>query len=240
MTTPADTDTGSRPISLREVWRTARPRPKDLFHDLILDYEDYHDHVHTGNATRARLIATWIDRGSRVLDAGCGDGSIAEFLARERGAVVEGIDLADAAVEKTRARGIPARVQDLDANPSLPEGFDYILFVEVLEHLRYPHAVLREASSRAVKGVVVTIPNSAWAGYRLQMLFGHAPVQSFTHLHFWSHKDFLAFCDRLGIGTPEARFLTSDLAIRSILVRHWPNLLAHQLAYRIPTGGSRR
>lgn len=237
MTLRPDPDTASRPISLRELLRTARPRASDLFPDLIGNYEQYHATVQTGHLARARLIASWIDPGARVLDAGCGDGLVAEFLVRERGAVMEGIDVAEAAVEKARARGIPARVQDLDASPRIPPGFDYILFVEVLEHLRHPHAALLEATSKAAKAVIVTIPNSAWIGYRLQVLLGHAPVQSFTHLHLWSHEDFVAFCDRLELGPPEARFLTSNQKGRRWIAYRWPNLFVHQLAYRIPAGG---
>jgi methionine biosynthesis protein MetW len=228
-------DAESRPLTFREIVKAAWPDPDDLFPDLVSDYEEYHAHVDTGRMTRAKLIAPWIARGSRVLDAGCGDGFMAEFLARERDAHVEGFDVAEAAVKKTQARGIPATVKDLDEEPALPSGFDYILFVEVLEHLRRPHIALKEASAKARLATIVTIPNSGWFGYRLQVTLGHAPRQSFTHLHFWSHKDFIAFCRRLKVPRPEARFLTSGRSVRGALVMRWPNLFAHQLAYRIPS-----
>lgn len=225
--------TESRPLTLRDLIRVAHPAEENLLPDLFSGYEEYHAHVETGHMPRAALVASWIEPASRVLDAGCGDGSLADFLRRERGAFVDGLDLAQAAVDKTRARGIPARVQDLDADPGLPDGYDYILFVEVLEHLRAPHVVLREAVRKASRAVIVTLPNTGWLGYRAQMLLGHAPVQSFTHLHLWSHRDFLAFCRKLGLPEPELRFLASGRSLRAVLLRRWPNLLAHQLAYRI-------
>lgn len=224
----------SRPMTIRELLRLAFPTEEDLFPDLVKDYEEYHAHVETGQLSRALLIAPWIDSGAKVLDAGCGDGFMAEFLTREREARVEGLDVAETAVAKARARGIPAQVRDLDADPTLPAGFDYVLFVEVLEHLRSPHIVLREAARKARNAVIVTIPNSAWIGYRIQVLRGNAPVQSFTHLHLWSHADFLAFCRKLGLPKPEVRFLVSGRGLRSRLVSRWHNLFAYQLAYRIP------
>lgn len=228
----------SRPLRLREILRAGRPSDADLFPDLYGDYEEYHAHVDTGQPARATLISPWIEPGSRVLDAGCGDGTMAEFLRTRLGATVEGVDISEAAVEKTRARGIAARVQDLDANPTFMEGFDYILFIEVLEHLRVPHRVLTAAARRAGRAVILTLPNSGWIGYRLQALLGHAPVQSYTHLHFWTHRDFLAFARRLNLPRPEMRCLVSEGLWRRSLVSRWPNLLAHQLAYRIPTLGA--
>ncbi len=226
--------TPSRALSLRELLRAAFPKEDQLFPDLYTGYEEYHEHVETGHLARARLIAPWIDDGGRVFDAGCGDGKTAALLRDERHAIVEGIDVAEAAVAKTRDRGIPAHVQDLDRDPTLPDGFDFILFVEVLEHLRTPHLVLADALRKARKAVIVTIPNSAWMGYRLQLAFGHTPVQSFTHLHLWSHLDFLAFCRRLGASRPDLKYLSSGRGGRAWFTSRWPNLLVHQLAYRIP------
>jgi len=74
---------------------------------------------------------------------------VAEFPKRHRGVEIEGIDFAQTAVAKTRARGIPATIQDLDVEPNLPSAFDYIMFIEVLEHLRFPHRVLRTAAGFA-------------------------------------------------------------------------------------------
>jgi methionine biosynthesis protein MetW len=228
----------SRPLSLRELLKAARPPTNRLYEDIVDSYEDYHAHTDTGKVERAQLIASWIDPGSRVLDAGCGDGIVAEFLKRHRRVEIEGIDFAQTAVAKTRARGIPATIQDLDVEPNLPSGFDYIMFIEVLEHLRFPHRVLRTAVERARRAVLVTIPNTGWLGYRLQVLGGHSPVQSYTHLHMWSHRDFLGFCQRLGLPSPELRFFASGSLLRTALLRRWPNLFAYQLAYRISALGT--
>jgi methionine biosynthesis protein MetW len=231
--------TPSRALALRELLRAAFPTENELFPDLYTGYEEYHEHVETGHLARARLIAPWIDAGARVLDAGCGDGLTAAVIRDAKHAVVEGIDVAQAAVMKTLGRGIPAHVHDLDRDPTLPEGFDFILFVEVLEHLRAPHLVLSDALRKARRAVIVTIPNSAWMGYRFQLAFGHTPVQSFTHLHMWSHLDFVAFCRRLGAPPPELKYLSSGRGARAWLTSRWPNLFVHQLAYRIPIRDAR-
>ena len=221
-------------LGFRDLFGAVRPRAgAPPFVDLFEDYDEYHSHVETGNLLRAQLIAPWIDEGSSVLDAGCGDGRVAEFLRSARKVSIRGIEGSGVAAQKARGRGLDVIVQDLDTDPRLPGPVDYVLFVEVLEHLRSPHRVLKAATAIARKGVIVTLPNSGWFADRVQMAMGFVPRQSFTHLHAWSQRDFLAFCAQLGLVIRGEKFLASDTTWRANLVAAFPNLLARQLAFLI-------
>jgi 2-polyprenyl-3-methyl-5-hydroxy-6-metoxy-1,4-benzoquinol methylase len=131
-------------------------------------------------------------------------------------------------MRKGKKKGIEVHICDLN-NPSMKiEGvYDYILLSEVLEHLITPQEVLKKCLSCAKKGVIVTIPNSGWFGYRLQYLMGRFPRQSFTHLHYWTHGDFLMFCNTLNIEVIDFKVPNNE----GILAKVFPNLFAYSLCY---------
>lgn len=92
-------------------------------------------------------------------------------------------------------------VRDIDEKGldlSRDEKYDYTLFVEVLEHLKYPHKVLVEACKHANEGVIVTLPNTGYilALTNAKRLFSKT---KFMHLHFWSINDFYIFLRQLGL-----------------------------------------
>jgi methionine biosynthesis protein MetW len=208
---------------LREALQALRNRNMS-FPDLVEDYEKYHAIVKTGNLQRARLIADWLEMGSTVLDVGIGDGIVAEYLIRNRDLKVVGLDISNAACIKARRLGIRTEVRDINRGLGLgaDELYDYILLIEVIEHTIYPHRILIDSVQHVKKGVIVTIPNSAYIKWRIQLLKGYFPRQSFTHLHFWSVKDFRLFCNDLGIDI---------VSFKTFLPKHmlrFANLLAWQ------------
>jgi methionine biosynthesis protein MetW len=168
---------------------------------LVDDYENYHATVETGNLERAKLIEPWFDIGSTVLDVGVGDGVVADYLMKKRRVGVFGLDISNLACEKATMLGIHTEIRDINKGLALrvDEKYDYILLSEVIEHTIYPHKILTDAVRHTRKGVIVTIPNSAYFKWRIQLLRGYFPRQSFTHLHFWSVKDFEFFCNCLDI-----------------------------------------
>jgi 2-polyprenyl-3-methyl-5-hydroxy-6-metoxy-1,4-benzoquinol methylase len=136
--------------------------------------------------------------GSRVLDIGAADGSVARRLA-DRGCRVTGIELdADAARAAERAceRVIVADVETLDLTEAL-EGatFDVVLLLDVLEHLRDPVATLKAAAGhlRPDGRMIVSVPNVTHAAVRLELLSGRfqytdAGLLDRTHLRFFDRE----------------------------------------------------
>jgi methionine biosynthesis protein MetW len=175
---------------------------KMQFNDLFDNYDQYwlSGQIQT-DLTTVKLIENWIEDNSTVLDIGLGHGVVAETLLKEKHLKMKGIDISQVACDRAIEKGIEAQVRDINyglgLNPA--EIYDYILLTEVIEHTVYPHKILHESLSHARKGVIVTIPNSAFLVYRIQLLRGYFPRQSFTHLHYWSIKDFKIFCEQLGI-----------------------------------------
>jgi len=129
----------------------------------------------------------------RILDVGCSSGYIGKIL-RERGHHITGIDGDAAAAEQARRYYDGFQLRDIETFtfPYRRE-FEYILFADVLEHLRDPAAVLRRslpALSDSGK-VMVSVPNIANWVIRLNLLFGNFDsadrgILDKTHLHFFT------------------------------------------------------
>jgi methionine biosynthesis protein MetW len=208
---------------LCECWGALTQSNMD-FPEVFENYEKYHSAINTGNLSRAKLVEDWIEPNATVLDVGVGDGTVSEYLIRNKKVNVIGLDISATACEKARQLGIETEIRDITNGLGLADGtlYDYILLLEVIEHTAYPHRILIDAVNHAKKGVIVTIPNSAYVKWRIQMLRGYVPRQSFTHLHFWSVKDFEIFCKETNI---------QILEFRTFLPKHlmrFRNLLAWQ------------
>ncbi len=129
----------------------------------------------------------------RILDVGCASGYLGKIL-REKGHHVMGVESASAAAEAARPHYDLVHVEDIEtfAFPYRRE-FDYILFADVLEHLREPAAVLRR-SLPALKDsgrIIVSVPNIANWIIRIKLLFGNFDsadrgILDRTHLHFFT------------------------------------------------------
>jgi methionine biosynthesis protein MetW len=142
----------------------------------------------------ARMLADLVPVGSRVLDVGCGTGSVSRIIADTRSAKIIGIEPNSHRAAAARARGLevyqelftPAIVQRL-------EPFNVILFADVLEHVADPGSFLQFARRALLPGgrVVASVPNVAHWSVRLDLLrgrFDYQPVgiRDATHLRWFT------------------------------------------------------
>ncbi len=162
--------------------------PKGPFVRELLGRSDY------------RIISQLIERGSRVLDLGCGDGALLAWLAENKDVDARGIELDGAKAQKAIARGVSAYQGDIDDGlGDYPDkAFDYVLLSQTLQETRRPLMVLREML-RVGRYAVVAFPNFGHWRVRLEHLWsGRAPrTKLFPHtwhespnIHFLTVKDF--------------------------------------------------
>jgi 2-polyprenyl-3-methyl-5-hydroxy-6-metoxy-1,4-benzoquinol methylase len=149
------------------------------------------------NSSHALAVLS-VPPGSRVLDLGAADGSVARAL-KERGCVVWGIEFDERAADAASRvcdRVIVANLETPDAFDALDgETFDIVLALDVLEHLRDPTPVLRRAAAYLTpKGVaVVSIPNVTHGALRVSLLEGRFDyteqgLLDRTHLRFFDRR----------------------------------------------------
>ena len=122
-------------------------------------------------------LARLVPEGSRVLDLGCGDGSMLDYLQRSRGCSGYGIEIADANVLACVRRGVNVIQLNLDEGLAMfgDNSFDVVLQIDTLQHLRNAEVMLRE-TARVGRTGIVAFPNFAHWPNRLSELRGRMPV----------------------------------------------------------------
>ena len=154
------------------------------------------------------LIAEMVTPGSRVLDIGCGDGTLLGILAEKHDVDGRGIELSQAGVNQCVAQGLAVIQGDADTDlvhyPDL--AFDYAILSQTIQATHSPRHVL-EQLLRIGKRAVVSFPNFGHWRVRTQLLFGgrmprtdNLPERWYDtpNIHLCTIKDFLALCDDMG------------------------------------------
>lgn len=150
-----------------------------------------------------KIIANWIKEGSSVIDLGCGDGSLLQFLKKTKNVNGVGIDLSDSAVLSAVKKGLQAKVGRIDAVlPYINKQFDYAICNVTLQMVMYPEILLSEMR-RVAKRQIISFPNFAFILNRLELMtFGRMPktmlgsYQWFNtgHIHQLSIHDYVRYC----------------------------------------------
>jgi methionine biosynthesis protein MetW len=147
-------------------------------------------------------IASWIARGARVLDLGCGDGSLLAYLARERDVKGYGIEIDPAGVHASIASGINVLQSDLESGLAGFDdaSFDCVILSQTLQAMRHTEDLVVEML-RVGRDAIVTFPNFGHWSHRWQILRGRMPVSpslpyqwyDTPNIHLCTVADFDAF-----------------------------------------------
>ena len=152
-----------------------------------------------------KIIADLIETGTRVLDVGCGDGILMEFLKNNKKIDIRGIEISKNNVQQCIAKGLTVIEGDAEKDLSqFPDGsFDFVILSQTLQAFLNPDKVISELL-RVGKKAVVTIPNFGYWKVRLHLLIkGTMPVTrtlpdewyNTPNLHMCTIKDFFSFCE---------------------------------------------
>jgi len=156
-----------------------------------------------------KVIADLLPNGTRVLDVGCGDGSLMNLLAKEKNIEVRGLELGKQNVRECIYKGLP--VIQGNAETELyqfpDQSFDYVVLSQTLQAFNKPDKVLKELL-RIGKSVIVSIPNFGYWKVRTSLLFfGKMPMTktlpyswyNTPNLHMCTIKDLFNYCDKKNI-----------------------------------------
>ncbi|MGE0612734.1 MAG: methionine biosynthesis protein MetW, partial [Hyphomicrobiales bacterium] len=106
------------------------------------------------------LIAEMVEKGSRVIDIGCGDGALLRILSESRDVDARGVELSQAGVNQCVAKGLSVVQGDADRDlVNYPDGaFDYAILSQTIQATQRPKVVL-EQLLRIGRRVIVSFPN---------------------------------------------------------------------------------
>jgi methionine biosynthesis protein MetW len=151
-----------------------------------------------------KIIADLIEKNTRVLDVGCGDGVLMEFLKNNKKINIRGIEISKENVQKCVGKGLT--VIEGDAEKDLIQfpdrSFDFVILSQTLQAFLNPEIVINELL-RVGKKAIVTIPNFGFWKVRLHLLIkGTMPItknlpdewHNTPNLHMCTIKDFFSFC----------------------------------------------
>jgi len=123
------------------------------------------------------FIAHWVRNRSQVLDLGCGDGVMLEYLQSDKQCLGYGVEIDDNKIPLCVNRGVTVIQQDLEAGLAMFEdnAFDMVLCLSALQMMKNVEGVLRDIA-RVGREAIVSFPNFAYWPHRASLLRGRMPV----------------------------------------------------------------
>ena len=183
-----------------------------------------------------QVIADLIPPGSRVLDLGCGDGTLLAYLRDTRQCTGYGIELDDAKVLECVRRGVNVIQRNLEEGLSLFEdnSFDVVLQLDTLQHLRNTEAMLRE-TARVGRIGLVSFPNFAHWRHRLSVLSGRMPVTKALPYQWYDTPNIrvATFADFEMLARKNGLHITASFGLHNgEMMTTWPNLTASTAVFQ--------
>ncbi len=181
-------------------------------------------------------IAQWIKPGAKILDLGCGDGSLLRHLRDTRNVFGYGVEIDDDNLLSCFRNGINVIQNDLETGLSSFESasFDYVILSQTLQAMRHTEGIIQEML-RVGKEGIVSFPNFGYWRNRMQVISGHMPVSKTLPYHWYDTPnihlctlgDFEALCQQCDARILERRVMNGDHPVNFL-----PNLMGMLAFYR--------
>jgi methionine biosynthesis protein MetW len=193
-------------------------------------------------------IAEMVEPSSRVLDVGCGDGELLEHLARTNSVDARGVELSQAGVNASVARGLSVIQGDADTDlvdyPS--RAFDYVILSQTIQATHQPKIVL-EHLLRIGRYVIVSIPNFGFWKIRLKLaMSGRMPITGMLahpwyetpNIHLCTIADFVALSRAVNARIERALAVDESGDVRPLAKPgYWDNLTAAGAIFLLTRAG---
>ena len=188
-------------------------------------------------------VVGMVKEGARVIDIGCGDGTLLDVLRARKGVKGDGVEIDVDRYEEAIADGHDVFWEDVDEGLSLvpDDYYDTAIVSDTLQEVRNPRGLLREAL-RIAEEAIVSFPN--FAAYRIRLtlaLTGRLPVSKqlpfqwydTPNIHCITLKDFKALCDKEGIEILEVKAESRHPIGKFLMALGFKNLGASRIVARI-------
>lgn len=184
-----------------------------------------------------KVIARWITPGSRVLDLGCGDGSLLQYLCERREVRGCGVEISPENIVECVRNGVNVIQDDLETGLAEIENasFDFVILSQTLQAMRHTEDIVDEML-RVGRHAIVTFPNFGYWRNRLAVARGNMPVSDnlpyawydTPNVHLCTIDDFEQFCITRHVKISERVVLSNGNEVGML-----PNLLGQLAVYRV-------
>jgi methionine biosynthesis protein MetW len=179
------------------------------------------------------FIAHWVGDGSQVLDLGCGDGVMLEYLQTDKQCAGYGIEIDDDKIPACTTRGVSVIQQDLEAGLAIfaDDSFDMVLCLSALQMMKNVEGILRDIA-RVGREAIVSFPNFAYWPHRVSLLRGRMPVSKTLPYEWYDTpnvrcatiNDFKELANQVGLEVLECKALHNGKPIA--FLPNWRGSLA--------------
>ncbi len=184
-----------------------------------------------------QIIASWIEPEAKVVDLGCGEGVLLQFLKENQKVSGTGIERVESKVARCIEKGLTVLQGDINEEISdYPDNaFDYVVLSQTLQQVYEPSTLIRSIL-RIGKKAIVSFPNFSYWSVRLQLLFtGYAPItkqlpyewHDTPNIRVITLKDFRKFSKEIGFNIlKEVAINTHSHDKHGRVIKFLPNLRA--------------
>ena len=183
------------------------------------------------------IIADWVPTGSRVLDLGCGDGELLNYLKSKKNITGFGIEKGEKNWLEALKNNIDVIKIDIESGLSEFEtdSFDVVILSKTIQSMQNTEMVVKEML-RIGKEVIVTFPNFGFWRNRFQIIMGRMPISdelpyawfNTPNIHLCTIKDFDSFCENYRFKITDRMILTDKQSVKFI-----PNLFGALALYKL-------
>jgi len=187
----------------------------------------------------SQIIKNWVPENSKVIDFGCGSGSLLNELITDKNVLGYGVEINDLKIAECIQKGVPVIKQDIDKgiNEFISSNFDLSIMARSIQCLKNPDLALNEMLQLS-KRCVVTVPNLGYWRCRINLASGKMPVTpelpsswyETENIHLCTIKDFEKLCLDKNIKVIDKIFINKQ-GEQSILSSKNPNLFAIEGVY---------
>ena len=187
----------------------------------------------------SKIINSWVPENSKVIDFGCGDGSLLKELFENKQVLGYGVEINDIKIEKCIEKGIPVIKLDIDKglNDFMSSNFDLSIMARSIQCLKNPDLALNRMLKLS-KRCVVTLPNLGYWRCRINLASGKMPITpelpsswyETENIHLCTIKDFENLCLKENISIKDKVFINRN-GNQGGLSKINPNLFAVEGVY---------
>lgn len=185
------------------------------------------------------IISDWVEEGATVVDLGCGNGSLIKYIIDRKKVSIQGIEISPSGVANCENNNLSVKRGEIDKheiyNNYKDDQFDYAVCNVTLQMVMYPEVLIQEMK-RIAKNLIISFPNFAYFGNRLDLLFnGRMPrpmLHKYTwyntgHIHQLSNQDFKSFCKNNSLKIIRQK----HLGCFKWFARFWPNFFSKETVF---------
>ena len=187
----------------------------------------------------SKIINSWVPENSKVIDFGCGDGSLLKELFENKQVLGYGVEINDTKIEKCIQKGVPVIKLDIDKglNDFMSSNFDLSIMARSIQCLKNPDLALNRMLELS-KRCVVTLPNLGYWRCRINLASGKMPITpelpsswyETENIHLCTIKDFENLCLKENISIKDKVFINRN-GDQGGLSKINPNLFAVEGVY---------